>query len=811
MSRMSTGQGGAAAVVILLCVCRAVDVAAQATIIDPPTVSTGFSPSTINVNGTSVLTFTIHNPNTSTTLVNVGFNDSLPLGVQAATPWGVSGVPCGGSLLGGAGSGALNLTGGTIAANGTCTFSVNVVGTSWGAWDNSVRVWSDNAVLSAPSKATLRVIGPPGFYKEFFSGVTTATTANVNDTLRLFFHISNLVPGTTLTGVGFTDPLPPGLVVANPSNLSVWCGSGTVTAVPGSSTISLSGVTITAPANTWAECGLGVDVTVTGHGTKNNVTTPVTSVEAGTGVAAHATLIVPCGPLAIQPAQLSSAALNYSYSQPLTTSGALGAVTYSLQSGALPSGLSFNGAGLTGTPTSLGAFEFTVLAQDTGGCSASRGYAVNVNRATPVATGAGPDAAGDPRVKTFAPEVGPASLDTGFDAFDPLFTGGVRVALGDVNGDGIADIITAQGPGGGPNIRVYNGAGHALLSEFAAETAGYNLGLFVAAGDVDRDGFADIIVGAGGGEPRVRVFSGASGAVLYSFLAYAPSFAGGVRVGAGDVNGDGYADIITGAGPGGGPHVEVFSGYDSSVLASFFAYAPTFAGGLWVASGDVDGDGKADVVTGADAGGGPHVCVYSGATGAAIRSFFAYDPSFAGGVRVAAADVNHDGHADIVTAPGAGGGPHVRVWDGLTGAELTGLFAYGASFAGGVFVAAPAPLNRVFVDVPIVNGFVPSTFTIAGWALQEGSTSDSGVDAIHIYAYPVIFGGIVNAPRFLGAAVTGDARGDIAAYFGGRFLNAGFHLVAAGVPVGDYILVVYVHSSVTHTFNQRRIVPIFVR
>ena len=69
----------------------------------------------------------------------------------------------------------------------------------------------------------------------------------------------------------------------------------------------------------------------------------------------------------------------------------------------------------------------------------------------------------------------------------------------------------------------------------------------------------------------------------------------------------------------------------------------------------------------------------------------------------------------------------------------------------------------------------------------------------------------MNAPRFLGAGVTGDARGDIAAYFGGRFLHAGFHLVAAGVPVGDYILVVYVHSSVTHTFNQRRIVPIFVR
>ena len=153
---------------------------------------------------------------------------------------------------------------------------------------------------------------------------------------------------------------------------------------------------------------------------------------------------------------------------------------------------------------------------------------------------------------------------------------------------------------------------------------------------------------------------------LGSFFAFDASFTGGVFVAAADVNGDGFADLIVGAGPGGGPHVKVFSGADGSLLASFYAYAPTFHGGVTVAAGDVNADGLADVVTGAGPGGGPHVKVFSGADFSTLASFYAYAPTFRGGVNVAVGDLNGDGSADVVAGAGPGGGPHVKLFDGAS-------------------------------------------------------------------------------------------------------------------------------------------------
>jgi hypothetical protein len=281
----------------------------------------------------------------------------------------------------------------------------------------------------------------------------------------------------------------------------------------------------------------------------------------------------------------------------------------------------------------------------------------------------------------------------------PGFQGGAQVATGDVTGDGVLDVIVGAGSGGGPHIRVIDGMtgnqAAGAIGSFFAYTPGFTGGVFVAAADLDGDQRAEIITGAGAtGGPHVRIFSGLTGAVINEYFAYDPFFVGGVRVAVGDIDGSGTPDVITAAGAGGGPHVRVFSGASNTPLAgplgSFFAYDAQFMGGVYVAAGDLNGDNKADIITGPGFGGGPHVRAFSGADGAVLASFFAYTPGFTGGVRVAAADFTGDLRADIITAAGMSGGPHVRVFDGTTGREVLGLMAYELHFTGGVYAAGSA-------------------------------------------------------------------------------------------------------------------------
>ena len=280
---------------------------------------------------------------------------------------------------------------------------------------------------------------------------------------------------------------------------------------------------------------------------------------------------------------------------------------------------------------------------------------------------------------------------TNFFAFAPSFKGGVRVASGDVTGDGINDVVVAAGPGGGPQVNVYDGTSLQLVHSFYAYNAAFDDGIFVAVGDVNGDGYADIITGAGqGGGPHVQVFSGQNYSNIASFFAYNPAFTGGISVASGDVNGDGYSDVVVGAGPGGGPHVLAVSGFQLSqgtqvVLASFFAFDPGINRGVFVGAGDYNGDIVGDIVVAAGPGGGPHVKVFNGSGTSLIDTFFAYDINFAGGLSVAMADIDNDGLAEIVTAPYTNGGSEVKVFRYQKG-QLYNFYAYDPLFTGGVFV-----------------------------------------------------------------------------------------------------------------------------
>ena len=278
-----------------------------------------------------------------------------------------------------------------------------------------------------------------------------------------------------------------------------------------------------------------------------------------------------------------------------------------------------------------------------------------------------------------------------FLPYSPAFTGGVRVALGDVNGDGVPDIVTGAGPGGGPHVRVFDGTTGGRDPRASSPTPRPSRGgVFVAAGDVNGDGFADIITGAGaGGGPHVRVFSGATGAEIRELLRL-PAWASPAA------SSWPPATSTATASPTSSPARDRAAGRTSGSSAAppgprsagFFAYGAAFTGGVSVAAGDVNGDGKADIITGAGAGrraARPGLRRRHRAPGSA--SFFAYGAGFTGGVFVAAGDVNGDGVADIITGAGPGGGPHVKVFDGETGAVLQSFFAYAPAFTGGVFVA----------------------------------------------------------------------------------------------------------------------------
>lgn len=286
----------------------------------------------------------------------------------------------------------------------------------------------------------------------------------------------------------------------------------------------------------------------------------------------------------------------------------------------------------------------------------------------------------------------------------------VRMTEADVNGDGILDTIFATGPGVAFQIAVVNGADNTLLlGPFAPFGTGFTGGGFVAAGDLDRDGHADIVVTPDvGGGPRVRIYSLADGAaeLRADFFAFDPAFRGGARVAVGDVNGDGAPDLVVAAGVGGGPRVAIFDGKTVEtatplrLVSDFFAFAPAFTGGVNVAVGDVNGDGRADIIVGAGRNGGPVVTVFDGRTGQRLSNFFAFDTGFTGGVNVAAVDLDGDGRAEVVAAPGVGGGPVVKAY----GMNATGAVAlksqasvYTPSFRGGLVVAGRAVSRSIAV------------------------------------------------------------------------------------------------------------------
>ncbi|MBN9519940.1 VCBS repeat-containing protein [bacterium] len=626
----------------------------------------------------------------------------------------------------------------TDNGNGTATIAGTPTGTG-GTFP--ITLTATNSVSAVMQTLTITVNAAPTF-----TSPTTATfTAGTNGTFTI-----TTAGNPAITAIMQGGALPPGLTFTDNGN-----GTATIAGTP-------TGAGGTFPVTLTATNGIAPDGVQTL--TLTVATTPVFTSAAATAFAAE---------------QFGTFTI---------TAAGFPAPTFAFTAGTLPPGITLSPTGVLSGTTAAGAagtYPITVTATNAAG-SVNQSFTLTVGTA-PAITSAGS--------ATF--DVGTGGTFTVTATGSPATTLAQTAALpAGVTFDAATGVLT---------VGTTAAAGTTMLTFTATNTLGTATQTFTLVVGADLSPRLTIGGAPGGGTP---VFDpNAAGQYPAAPTATVNPFAGtGVvtRSATGDVNGDGIADTIVVTGPGTPIRFAVVSGADNTTLlvppTAPFAGSEGFTGGGFVSSGDLDGDGRAEVVVSPDQGGGPRVTIFSlvGGDALAVRANFLGidDASFRGGARTAVGDVNGDGRPDVAVAAGFLGGPRVALFDGATLLTsptrlVNDFFAFPGTDAqnlrNGAFVALGDVTGDGFADLVFGGGpgGAPRVFVLSGALVSAGNVAGAQASTVANF-----FVGNDTADRG-GARVgvvdaDGDGRADIAVGSGaGAPARVRVYLAPTITPAGE--------------------------
>ncbi|MFN7973540.1 MAG: putative Ig domain-containing protein [Acidobacteriota bacterium] len=422
-------------------------------------------------------------------------------------------------------------------------------------------------------------------------------------------------------------------------------------------------------------------------------TVTATDANSCTGSQAYTIVVTNCPPITLSPATLPPAYSGVPYSVTITASGGTAPYGWSITAGSIPPGMSMTPGPTTlvisGTPTVVGSFCFTVTATDVNACSGSQAYCIDViTLLVDYLVGEPLDINSGNRVRVFDNAGAPTATD--FLAY-AAGKWGTNVSSGDVDGLQFEEIQTGPGPGDvyGPQVRGWQRTGTAMgkINFYAYGTLKY--GVNVGSANVDGDAYDEILSGAGPGAafgPHVRGWNfdatTLTAIAKISYFAYG-TLKYGVNVSGGSIDADSYSELLTAPGPGVifGPQVRGWN-YDAANVTAIskvnFNAFTTLQYGANVDGGDFDGDGYAEIDV--SPGPGPTASFptqfrgfnYDAATVSQLAGFDVTPWTTFYGGRVGAGDIGRDGADDLVCAPGPdpSAGPTVRAYT-YTGSALT--------------------------------------------------------------------------------------------------------------------------------------------